>query len=90
MNVPSHLRIPPQWKDKLLKIIKYIDDGVIIEKIKMNEQELLELNGVEYRDEHVLKTEARVNSIVTKATAVGMKVNEEKMALLCVSDSRSF
>ena len=90
VNVPPHLRNPPLWKDKPLKIIKYIDDGVIIEKVRMSEQALLELNGVVYRDAHVVKTESRVNSIVEKATAVGMKVNEEKTTLLCVSDSISF
>ena len=42
VNVPSNLRVPPKWVLKEVKVVKYIDDALIMEKTNIHSEPLLD------------------------------------------------
>ena len=52
INSPGWLRKAKEsrWRDRDMKIIKYIDDGLLIEKVNLKPVSLLEENKVVFKD----------------------------------------
>ena len=68
-----------------MEVRKYVDDGVQIEIINM---ETATMNSLGTRKtKHAVPSQNVFRHVVRKATARGMKVNSDKTALLCISDS---
>ena len=44
VNVPPRLRRPPKWEDRPLSVVKYIDDAILLEKVNVQKEPLLELS----------------------------------------------
>ena len=90
VNVPSQLRNPPKWLNRDLKVVKYIDDALILEKLKVADQPLLDHDGRRIRVVKAIKSGQKFDSIAGRARHRGMKVNEKKTAVLCLSDALTF
>ena len=75
------------WADKLLEVLKYVDDNVIIEKLCLDNL-VIDQDGRKVG--HAARTQNLFRQIVRIAELKGMKVNALKTLLLCVSDSRTY
>ena len=88
----SHHRTQARWKDKPVEIFKYVDDGLIVDKVNMDTGvSLLAPEGKkEKRMKHAAASQNSFRTITTNATRKGMKVNTLKTNLLCIDDSMSY
>ena len=75
------------WADKLLEVLKYVDDNVIIEKLCLDNL-IIDEDGRKVG--HAARTQNLFRQIVRIAELKGMKVNALKTLLLCISDSRTY
>ena len=76
-----------RWLAERVVVRKYVDDGVTIEKINM---ETARVNNLGTRKiKHAIPSQNVFRHTVKKATRRGMRVNAQKTALLCISDSLS-
>ena len=95
-NVPAHLLVPPREDAvavgtqvlvrKLTRIYKYVDDNVISEKINFGQTPTALLNGHPTKDKLAISSQNAFRTIVRAALAKGMKVNNGKTNILCISD----
>ena len=76
-----------KWKPEPIKIKKYVDDGIQIEKINMETALEEERNGRKFRVKHAVPSQNVFCHIIRKAVARGMKVNAAKTAMICISDA---
>ena len=87
--------IPPEnntknqakWKKKTIRVLKYVDDAILVEKINMDSAGRL-TDGK--RRKHAVQSQNLFQAIVSKAEWKGMKVNTNKTHLLCASDALSY
>ena len=89
VNVPASLRKMPKWRNEPIKVVKYIDDGVIIEKLNFHELPLLEQEDVRFKYAHASRSEDMFKHVSERARGRGMVVNDSKTSVLCVSDPLS-
>ena len=89
VNVPASLRKMPKWRNEPIKVVKYIDDGVIIEKLNFHELPLLEQEDVRFKYAHASRSEDMFKHVSERALGRGMVVNDSKTSVLCVSDPLS-
>ena len=76
---------------KPVRIIKYVDDNITCEKLNFgNEPVLRDAFLRKIKKKQAISTQNAFASITTAAQDKGMKVNESKTNLLCVSDSLNF
>ena len=92
VNPPGWVRKPKEayWQERDLMCVKYIDDGLLIEKINLKEEPLLEENGVQFKDVNPPKSQIMFDHISKCATDRGMIVNKKKTGLMCTSAAVSF
>ena len=83
-------RTSAKWKATGVRILKYVDDGVQIEKLNTETAVRYELHGRDHQVKHAVKTQNAFSYVTARAESVGMKVNNQKTSLLCVSDAQSF
>ena len=75
------------WVNKLLKVLNYVDDNVIIEKLCLDNL-VIDQDGRKVG--HAALTQNLFRQIVRIAELKGMKVSALKTLLLCISDSRTY
>jgi hypothetical protein len=92
VNPPAWVRTPkdPTWVEKDLVTRTYIDDGITIEKLNMKAQPLLQKDGKQFKNPLAEKTQARLNTVKRRAAERGMKVNEKKTEIACVSSALGY
>ena len=91
-NVPPELtsRIEPTWRCKPIKVRKFVDDNVQIEKLHMKKQNTYILNNVHFKKLRVVKSERMFRHIASRANKKGLRVNAAKTNLLLISASNSY
>ena len=82
----DHKHLPP-FEELLLKVQKYVDDNIILERLNFDQ---LQTNGYGQRDYHATKTQNLFRQIVARAIVNGMKVNASKTKTLLVSELKSY
>ena len=75
------------WESVLLSVLKYVDDNIIHEKLCMDGL-VIDENGE--KNARATRSQNLFRQIVRIAEMLGMKVNEAKTMMLCVSDSRTY
>ena len=88
--MPVHLRKQPSWKSRPVEVVKYIDDALILEKVDVYREPLLDTAEGRKKVVDASRSEAMFRRIASRAELRGMKVNEEKTNVLCVTDSIAF
>ena len=83
-------RTSAKWKASKVKIIKYVDDGVQLEKLNMETALRLERDGKQVRVKQAVQTQNTFKYVTRRAESIGMKVNSNKTSVLCISDALSF
>ena len=73
-----------------VRCLKYIDDGLLIEKVNMKEVPLLEESDTRFKDVHPAGIQDLFDHTVRWAEERGMQVNAAKTGLICVSGAISF
>ena len=98
-NAPSGFYLPPTevkvgtqvLVQKPVKVMKYVDDNIICERLNFGNVSVLENDRYgKHKIRQALSSQNAFMSITTAAMRKGMKVNESKTNLLCVSDSLNF
>ena len=79
-----------KWKEKLMDLLRYIDDGFGLSKVNFENSFGFQVNGVQHRVKHAVQAQNVFRHIVRGAQDIGMVVNAKKTAMLCVSDSLSY
>ena len=72
---------------KPVKIVKYVDDCITCEKLNMGEVEIEFVGGEPVKIRRAVGTQNAILSITSNALDKGMKINESKTGLICVSDA---
>ena len=83
VNVPQWIRQPkdPLFLDKAIRSLKYVDDSLNIEKVNMKTPDLMEEEGVRFRNIIAPKTQQLLAHVANSA---------DKTGLMCVSAALSF
>ena len=76
-----------KWTDKP---IKFVDDGINAETINMKEVPMMMEEGQCFKITKAVKTAGLLEHIRRTSDNKGMKVNEGKTGLMCVSTARSY
>ena len=83
-------RTEAKWKEKLMQLLRYIDDGFGLSQVNFENSYGFEVNGTPYRIKHAVQAQNVFRHVVRGAEEIGMVVNAKKTAMLCVSDSLSY
>ena len=94
----SPLRLPPEphpktqakWKDRPVKLYKYVDDALQCDRVNMENANRYEDEDCNVREKHAIQSQNLFRQVVGKAEWKGMKVNTAKTNMLCVSDALTF
>lgn len=97
-NIPAHLTVPPVetpvGTQALVRtptlVFKYVDDNIICERINFGSVDAVLIGGRALKEKRAMCSENAFRSIVLKAIEKGMKVNNGKTCILCVSDNMSY
>ena len=73
------------WKDRGIKCLKYVDDCLSIEKINFRKRRIGLASCVK-----ACKTQSHYETVSYNARNRGMKLNEAKTKMICVSAARSY
>ena len=72
---------------KLLQVLKYVDDNVIIEKLNFD---TVATDGHFFRSKLAVRTQNLFCRIVHQARAVGMKIHPGKTVTMCIAELKSY
>ena len=94
-EIEQELGVPERWTNRPCAVKSYIDDLNIIEKIRHSDAVFTLSNQKRLIKAHAPQSEAFFNNISAEASAIGMKVNDRKTQIVCISasnesDVRSF
>ena len=76
------------WRDRDPDTHKFVDDGIIDSKVNM--ETVIQDPSTMIRDKHAVASQNTFKRIVRNAEAIGMLVNTDKTAQICISDAQSF
>ena len=76
--------------EKAVKIRKYIDDNVSIEKLNFGSVQAVRIGEEDVKIKQALGTQNAFRSVTCNAEEIGMVVNASKTNLLCVSDALNY
>ena len=82
--------LPANWKDRNLVCVKYVDDCLSIEKLCYSGAERFNVNGSTYALARAMKSESHFNTIEFNAASKGMKINNNKTKMMCISNARTY
>ena len=77
----------PLFRERLLKVLKYVDDILISERINFDK---IRTDGRSSREYHATRSQNLFRRIVAKAEEYGMKVNSSKTATMLISELKSY
>ena len=72
---------------KAVKILKYVDDNISLDKVNFGTVQTTVVGGVAYKFRLAVNTQNAFRSVKTKAEEIGMIVNSAKTKLLTISDA---
>ena len=92
VNVPPWLRAgkEPNWQDKAPENKRYIDDSLHLNAVNMKKEKLMIKGGKPVKIIHPTRSQEMLNHITRNAEDRGMKVNDSKTKVLCISAATSF
>ena len=81
-----------RWKARRARKLKFVDDGLMVSKLNMDSAVLSArlIEGKPSKVKEDIMTQNMFRRIVRKATSRGMKVNNDKTSILCVSDALNY
>ena len=77
----------PTFKEELLRVLKYVDDNIVAEKINFDK---IATDGFTYRDYHASRSQNLFQEIVARAEHCGMRVNSSKTGAMLISEIKSY
>ena len=98
-HVPQPVLIVPPEEEKVgtqvltvkaVKIFKYVDDNISVDKVNFGQTQTVEINGEKLKIKQALNLQNAFRSITCKAREKGMVVNNSKTKLLTVSDALNY
>ena len=91
-NVPEtlKLRVVSAWRNKPVSVWKFVDDNALSEKLWLKKGNLLEEDGVLFRNERAEKTEKMFKHIENDAKKQGLCVNSKKTNMIVISNATSY
>ena len=91
-NIPPWVKKPkdPKYVDNEVMNLKFVDDGINVDKIHLRKAELLVEEGCIIKELIAKRTQELLRHISKKATKIGMLINAKKMALMCISAAVTF
>ena len=81
------LGAPPRWQDRDLLLVKYIDDFNCCEKIDISSAPFTLSQKKKLIEAETERTTALYREIKERAGEIGMRINNKKTQVLCVSPS---
>ena len=95
---PADAQVPPEptgWDQrhvpafvrKLLRVFKYVDDNVIVEKLNFD---TVPTDGYSFRTKLAVRTQNLFRRIVHQAEAVGMKIHPGKTVAMYIAELKSY
>ena len=88
-QIDRAIGIPPSWTDKCPGLFIYIDDANSVEKVRVPGSVVTISQNRQLTSVHAWKSEEVMNTVTVRAERIGMKVNQAKTQLLCISASNS-
>ena len=79
-----------RWKQARTRTFKFVDDGMMLTKVCMDNTTTTMQTGRPGRDKHDTQTQNLFRRVVAKAEARGMVVNKKKTKVVCVSDAQTY
>ena len=91
-NVPPYLQKKKNaaFVNRPIKSLKFVDDSVNIDKANMRRLRLLMEGNRPVRELRALRTQELLQHITAAATSKGMKINDQKTGLMCMSAAIGF
>ena len=91
-NVPPWIlkQKDPKFREKTIKTVKFVDDQLNLNKINMRKAALMVKEGTFFKEVCDKRSKDLLRHVTTRAMDKGMKINEEKTGLMCVSIATSF
>ena len=91
-NVPPWIQKPkdPTYHEGQINSYKFVDDSLNTSVVNMRKAQLLEQDGVLFKDLRDLRTQRLLQHVAQRADERGMKINATKTSLMCVSAATSF
>ena len=97
-DLPPDLPVPPEptardhrhvqaFVTKLLTVLKYVDDNVILEKINFD---TVRTDAHSFRTKLAIRTQNLFRRVVHLAESVGMKVHPGKTVSMCIAELKSY
>ena len=92
INIPPQLRQPkdPRWIERPPLKLKFIDDGAHLAKVNLQRERLLLEGGKFIKEIHDQRTQNMFDHVVKRAEERGMRVNDRKTVVVCISAATSF
>ena len=75
---------------KAVKIVKYVDDNISVEKLNFGPVAFTEVGGVKFKFKLAVNTQNGFRSIKHNAEEIGMVVNTSKTKLITISDALNY
>ena len=88
-EIDSVLGIPENWTNVPAKVLAYIDDLNVVEKIRHCDAVSDISTKRQLTHVHAPQSESFFNNIANRASELGMKVNEQKTQILCISAAKT-
>ena len=91
-NIPPWLRAANEkkWKERPLLSVKFVDDGINAAAINMKEVPMMKEGNLFTKEAQPERTQRLLEHIRLKAKELGLRVNEKKTNLICISAAKSF
>ena len=86
---PNH-KTEAKWLERLAKLIRFVDDGFGLSKVNFENSYGFRVNNKNHRVKHALQSQNIFRHMIRRAEAIGMKVNKDKTAMICISDSLAY
>lgn len=88
--IEPNARTESKWQEKLGALLRFIDDSFSLTKINFENSYGFQVNGVNYRVIHAVRSQNIFRHLVREAEAIGMVVNSSKTTMVCVSDALGY
>ena len=75
-------RTSAAWKERKIGVLKYIDDGLQVDKINMDSAMRFELGGKKYRTKHVVPSQNLYRHVISKYKEFFVRCDRLKNSLL--------
>ena len=79
-----------KWKHELAVLLRFINDGFTLAKLNFENSFGFEVNGVFFRTKQALQSQNMFRHLVRRVEDIGMVVNANKTAMVCVSGAMNY